>query len=238
MDKNLLIVQARMGSTRLPGKVLKEVCGKPLLEILLGRLKRATKVNEVIVATSIKEADTAIVELCHRLRTAVFQGSEEDVLNRYYEAAKFFKGTTVIRITADCPLMDPALVDQIIGSFKDCDYVSNTLERSFPKGLDVEVFSFEALERANQEASDPYDREHVTPYIRTHFKTKNIRYHEDRSSDRWTVDTPEDFELIQKILEKLYPSTPNFTTADIFHLLSQNPSWPRINQGSGHLSAR
>ncbi|SDF79780.1 cytidylyltransferase domain-containing protein [Sporolituus thermophilus] len=233
--KTVIISQARMSSTRLPGKVLKEVLGKPLLEYHIERLKRTKKADEIIIATTVNSADEPIAELCQRLNVLCYRGSEEDVLSRYYYAACEARADVVIRVTSDCPLIDPVVVDQVIEAFTACegyDYVANTLVRTYPRGMDTEVFSFVALERAFKEAVAAPEREHVTPYIYNHpelFKFKNIAYTTDQSRHRWTVDTVDDFRLIEKILLELYPDKPDFTMEDVLALFDRHPDWYFIN---------
>ena len=179
MDINVLaIVQARMGSTRLPGKVLKKINGKPLIEILLHRLSSSKKIDKIILATSKDQMNDSLTDTVKKLDFEVFRGSEDDVLKRYYEAAKFFKPQVVVRITGDCPIIDPQLVDNIIRQYyeHDVDYTSNTDPPTYPDGLDTEVFSFTALETAHKQATRPYEREHVTPFIRTNGQFKRLNY--------------------------------------------------------------
>jgi spore coat polysaccharide biosynthesis protein SpsF len=231
------IVQARMGSTRLPGKVLKEVLGKTLLEIELERIKRAELLDAIVVATTEKPTDRSIEEVCKLLEIPVFRGAEDDVLDRFYRAAKEQQAEVIVRLTADCPLIDPAIIDQVvtfyINNLPEYDYVSNTEARTFPRGMDVEVFSMEALEEAWQKAKKPEEREHVTPYIyrnRKLFDIGIVMRGTNEAKRRWTVDTPEDLELITKILEALYPEKPKFTIDDIFEVLEENPEWEKINE--------
>ncbi|WP_035100642.1 cytidylyltransferase domain-containing protein [Aneurinibacillus terranovensis] len=233
------IIQARMTSTRLPGKVLKTVLGKPLLQYQLERLMKSSMLDDIVVATTINTTDQPIVDLCKRLNVKYFKGSEKHVLSRYYEAAQMFQAEIVVRLTSDCPLIDPQVVDDVVNAFlqgaERYDYVSNTLTRTYPRGLDVEVFSMAALSEAYKMASSPVEIEHVTPYIYlppTHFRLGNIAYKEDKSFYRWTVDTPEDFELIKNIIEYLYPIHSDFTMQDVFQLLKQHPEWLLIN---GHV---
>ena len=216
--KTVIIDQARMTSTRLPGKVMKEVLGKPLLEYQIERLKRANEADQLVIATTTNDTDQPIVELCKRLGVAYYSGSEEDVLSRYYEAATEFGADVVVRVTSDCPLIDPAVVDKVIKHYKDnwdkYDYVSNTLTRTYPRGLDTEVFSYKVLQEAFFNAKEQSEREHVTPYICWHperYRLGNVFHHENQSQHRWTVDTPEDFELIKLILQELYPVSNKFT---------------------------
>lgn len=230
------IVQARMTSTRLPGKVLKEVLHKPLLSYQLERLRRVRNVDEIIIATTVNETDQPIVDWCQRESVPVYRGSEEDVLSRYYEAAAHYQADAVVRITSDCPLIDPHVVERIVRFYLDheqeIDYVSNTLERSYPRGMDTEVFSFQVLKQAYREGLMPADREHVTPYIYRNpekFRLASLTSEQDLSFHRWTVDTPEDFELVRRLLETLYPQNPEFTMSDALFLLERNPGWVQIN---------
>ncbi|WP_373532723.1 cytidylyltransferase domain-containing protein [Vampirovibrio sp.] len=237
----VLIVQARMTSTRLPGKVLMPVLGQPLLAYELARLQRCQLVDRWMVATTVNASDDPVAALCQTLEIPVFRGSENDVLGRYYGAALQAKAQTVVRVTADCPLIDPTVIDEIIQHFqaanfqpdqKALDYASNTLTRTFPRGLDAEVFSFSALEMAHREATEALHREHVTPFFYQQperFRLSAIEAPTNHSQHRWTVDTPEDFELIQRILEALYPRNPNFTTQDVLALLAQHPDWAKLN---------
>jgi len=234
MSKVGIIVQARMGSQRLAGKVLKEVRGKPLLEYQIERLRRVSLADELIVATTTSARDLSIVNICNHLEVPIFRGSEDDVLSRYYDAAKVYHLDTVVRVTADCPLIDPVIVDQVIRRFQEgaWDYVSNTLKRRYPRGMDTEVFAFEALQKSHQEAKAKPDREHVTPYIYRNpscFKLGEVVCDDDLSGYRWTVDTEDDFQLIRKMLEALYPSKMNFTLKDCLDLLSEHPDWHLIN---------
>ena len=235
-SKVVIIIQARMGSTRLPGKILKSVLQKTLLEYEVERLKRIKTPHQIVVATTTDKKDDAVEELCKKIKVETFRGSESDVLSRYFEAAKRFKANVVVRITADCPLIEPEIVDQAIQIFlqsaTSAAYVSNTIHRTFPRGLDVEVFSFEALKNAHENAKDQADREHVTPFIKRHTdlpNLKNILNDKDFSHYRWTVDTPEDFELIKRVLEALYPRNPNFHLNDVLKLLDLHPEWPKLN---------
>jgi len=234
--KIIAVIQARMGSTRLPGKVLKTVMSKTLLEYQLERVKRSLLINEIVVATTEKENDNSIVALCKQLGVQVYRGSENDVLSRYYGAAVEFKADIIVRLTSDCPLIDPIIIDQVIQLYLDqkteTDYTSNALVRSFPRGLDTEVFTFKALQNAHENASLERDREHVTAYIYTNkdkFQFANLKSVSNYGNHRWTVDTEEDFELVKRILEALYPSSPQFTMQDVLNLLEENPTWPQIN---------
>lgn len=235
----VIIVQARMTSTRLPGKVMKTVLGKPLLEYQVERLRRASTADLAVATTEI-EADGPIAELCERLAVPCFRGPEEDVLARYHGAAASLQADPVVRVTADCPVIDPAVVDRVVRYYLDLegeyDYVSNCLSRTFPRGMDTEVFSREALDGAFRDAVDPTDREHVTPFLYRHperFRLGNVRHTRDLSRHRWTVDTWEDFLLIREILEDLYPRDPAFGMEDILALFDGRPSLFRINAHVG-----
>lgn len=230
------IIQARMGSTRLPGKVLREVNGRSLLEYQIERIQQAKKIDQIIIATTIKDNDQPIVELCQKKKIDYYRGSEEDVLSRYYESALYNKVDVIVRLTSDCPIIDPVVVDQIVEEFlrtqPNVDYVSNTIERTYPRGLDTEVFSFEALEKAFKEATLQRDREHVTSYVYTHpqfFSLRGMKSNQDYSSHRWTVDTEEDFELIRLIISELYHPDKMFLIEDVIHLLQIHPEWKDIN---------
>jgi spore coat polysaccharide biosynthesis protein SpsF len=232
-----IIVQARMGSTRLPGKVLKPIAGRPMLSYQVERLRRVRLANAIVVATTTNLADVAIVEFCAAEGISCVRGSEGDVLSRYYDAARLISAEAIVRVTSDCPLICPELIDQMIGHFTDVtesfDYVSNMIKPSWPYGMAVEVFSAAALWEAHDKASAPDEREHVTPYIYWRpdkFRIKSVQMSPDLSHHRWTVDTPEDFELVSRILEVLYPKNPNFTLEDVLDLLSANPAWEYINR--------
>lgn len=232
--KTVIISQARMTSTRLPGKVLKQVLNKPLLEYHLDRLQRSRLADDVIIATTINESDEPIVDLCKRLGVGIYRGSEHDVLARYFEAASEYKADTIVRVTSDCPLIDSKVVDEVIAAYvnNNVDYVSNTLERTYPRGMDTEVFSFSALKSAYLEAGTVSEREHVTPFIYRNserFCIKNYSNKTDESKYRLTVDTLEDFTLISTVLESLYPQKAEFTLADILKLLNDNPYMAMIN---------
>ena len=234
--KTVAIIQARMGSTRLPGKILKEINGKSLLEYQIERIQRSKIIDDIVIATTNKEAEDPIIRLCMRLGISYFQGSEDNVLKRYYEAAILNKADTIVRLTSDCPLIDPVIMDDVIKYYilnrNSIDYCSNTIERTYPRGLDVEVFSFVALEAAFHNAVLSRDREHVTSYIYTNpnlFRVAGITNEIDLSQYRWTVDENEDFILIKKILKNLYIVNKEFLLKDIIQLLKENPEWNEIN---------
>ena len=233
--KVVAIIQARMGSSRLPGKVMRQVQGKPLLEYQLERIGKARLINKIVVATTTKETEKPIVDLCERLSVAIFRGPEDDVLTRYFDAATEQQAEIVVRLTADCPLIDPHTIDQALVKYltdvREYDYVSNTLKRTYPRGFDVEVFSMKALEQAFREAKEATYREHVTPYIYHHpdkFKLASFLNPIDLSSLRLTVDTEDDLELITRLLEHLYEKE-DFTMEDIIKSLQDKPEWASIN---------
>ncbi len=231
----LLITQARLGSTRLPGKVLKKIGGRSLLQIHLERLYKAKQVDKIVIATTNKEEDKAINDIAKELGFAVYRGSENDVLDRYYQAAKELSPLWIVRVTADCPLIDPELVDVVIEYAKenDADYCSNNLDERFPDGQDVEVFKFKCLERAWREASMNSEREHVTPYIRKNFNCLNYPLVENFSNVRMTVDEPADFELIKKLVEGLGTdkSWREYVNYIIFNQLGELNSSIKRNEG-------
>ncbi|AEG59494.1 cytidylyltransferase domain-containing protein [Desulforamulus ruminis] len=235
--KTVIIVQARMTSTRLPGKVLKEVFGKPLLEYQIERLKRVLLADEIIIATTINETDQPIVDFCNSVRIPCFRGSEGDVLSRYYNAAKSYKADIIVRVTSDCPLIDPMIIDKVIQFYiqneEKYDYVSNTLERTYPRGMDTEIFSYKALEEAFVNAKELPEREHVTAFIYRRpeqYRLGSVKQTTDQSQHRWTVDTPEDFRLIKKLLSSLYPLNHEFSMLDCLELLRKHPEWEKINK--------
>lgn len=234
--KIIAIIQARMGSTRLPGKVLKKVKDKPLLEYQLERIQQSQLINEIVIATTQNEKDRKIIEFCNARDIYVFQGSEDNVLERYFQVAKEYDADVIVRLTSDCPLIDSELIDEVIrlylNSEENVDYASNTLVRSYPRGLDIEVFSFKSLEQAYKQAVLKNEKEHVTPYIYNHpktFKLVNMESLVDFSYHRWTVDTEEDFELIRRIIEVTYPHTKDVKWKDIIQIMELNPSWYKIN---------
>jgi spore coat polysaccharide biosynthesis protein SpsF len=235
--KIVAIIQARMTSTRLPGKVMMPVLGISLLEHQINRLKRAKLITSICIACTENDQDEPIVNMANNLGVFLHRGSEFDVLSRYYEAALDLKADLIMRVTSDCPLIDPVELDKLVTSYfldnSDCDYLSTGLIRSYPRGMDAELFSFNALKIAYEKAKEPYQREHVTPYFYHNpndFKVKNFSFKEDQSKHRWTVDTLEDFELISKIIAELYPLNPNFTIYNVLSLLEKNPEWVSINQ--------
>lgn len=235
--KVVAIIQARLGSTRLPGKILKKVLDKPLLEYQIERVRRAKTIDQIIIATTINENDDSIIELCDKLYIPYYRGSEEDVLSRYYEAATKFHADVIVRLTSDCPIIDPNVIDKVVSCYlehqNEYDYVSNTLIRTYPRGLDTEVISYRILKQIYKEANEQIYREHVTTYLYNNyekFKLLNVQNDFNESKHRWTVDTKEDFYLIEKIIQELYPKNNNFSINDVLNLLQENPEWYYINQ--------
>ena len=231
------IIQARMGSSRLPGKVMmKDDNGQPLLYHVINQLQYCTKVKNLVIATTTNQEDDEIEEFANNNSLNIFRGKEKDVLDRYFQCAKKYSFLTIVRITADCPLIDPQIVDKVIGKFFSGEYdlATNTLVRTFPIGTDVEVFSFSALEKAWKNAQLPSEREHVTPYIRNkgNFKTTNVENDENISNLRLTVDRIEDFKLIKEILNDI-SSNPIYLD-DVLELFSRKPELIEINKHIDH----
>lgn len=239
MKKNIVcIIQARTGSSRLPNKIFLDLGGKKVLGRVIERVKDSRLVNKIVVASPDKKEDDVIEEYVKKNypEVGVYRGSENDVLNRYYQAARKFEADVVIRITSDCPLMDASVIDKVIQSFfdQDVDYASNVLaERNYPRGLDVEIFSFKVLERIWQEAKDDDDREHVTLYLRKHpeiFYTYSVLNEKNYSKYRLTLDQEEDYKIISLIYKKLLPQKENFGLLDIINLLKKEPELVEINK--------
>lgn len=238
MNKVIAIVQARMGSTRLPGKVLLNIQDKSILEHDILRIKQSKEIDEIVIATTTNDKDDKIVDEANRLGVKSFRGSEDDVLSRYYLAAKENNGDIIVRITSDCPLIDPNIIDDIIKFYKESDYdlVTNAgadlSKRTFPRGLDTEVFSFRVLKEAYNLAKKKYQKEHVTPYIYEKDKYKKYYYINDidYSKYRWTLDTEEDFELINEIYKGLYKGKHDFYLEDIVKFVEKDERLMSINQ--------
>ena len=234
--KYLVMIQARCGSTRLPNKVLKDLCGKPALQRMIERVQRSKLVDEVMVVTSIEKNNLPILKLCSELGVRVGVGSEDDVLDRFYQSAKLLKPEYVIRLTADCPCFDAELLDQAISEMdENSDYMAMTSE-SFADGLDLEIMKYTALEKAWREAEHSFEREHVTQYIVRRpetFKLQNfespIGYFGDH---RWTVDEPEDFEVVLRIYEHFLATEKKdeFSYKDILGFMSEHPEIKEINK--------
>ena len=231
--KVVALVQARMGSTRLPDKVMKPIGGVPMIELLLSRLSKSKEIDQITVATSMDERNLTLVDHIRKLGYACEQGSENDVLERFVQAARAYHADVVVRITGDCPLVDAELVDECIRQFKgsDVDYLSNTNPPTYPDGLDIEVFTFVALEQAAKETNKPFDREHVTPYLREpgRFKTGSMQYANDLSDLRWTVDEPVDFAVIENVFQYFHPDI-HFTWQEVLNLQQQQSELFSVNQ--------
>ena len=222
----IAIVQARMGSTRFPGKVLKKVSNLPVIQIIFERLNRSKKIDKIILATTTNKEDDLLEKLMNKIDFDVFRGSEKDVLSRYYQVAKICNAKNIVRITGDCPLVDSNIVDEVINLFHESnsDYCSNVNPPTFPDGLDVEIFNIDALEKAHLNAINPKYREHVTTYmIQDKSLQKSNLYHPtDHSEKRWTIDYREDFEIINKIFDYFHPDI-HFITDDILKLYKIKP---------------
>lgn len=232
--KVVAIIQARMGSTRLPGKVLMDLEGETVLARVVNRLRRTRLIDELLVATTDRPADDAIIEECRSLSVPVSRGDQDDVLDRYFRAAQTGRAEVVVRVTSDCPLIDPEITDKTIAAFLEerPDYASNALVRTYPRGLDTEVMSMAALGLAWQQARKPYERQHVTPYIYEHpteFKLLAVTEDADYSSYRWTVDAPEDLELVRAIYARL-KDNPMFGWRDVLDLLGREPALADLNR--------
>tara|TARA_B100000900_G_C20592588_1_gene722153 strand:- start:2193 stop:2915 length:723 start_codon:yes stop_codon:yes gene_type:complete len=232
----LAIVQARMGSTRLPGKVLKKVCNLPLIQILFERLNQSEKINKIICATTTNREDDLLEKVISKIGFDVFRGSEKDVLRRYYEVAKMYNAKNIVRITGDCPFVDPNIVDEVINLFikTNSDYCSNVIPPTFPDGLDVEIFNISTLEKTYLNAISPKHREHVTTYMieDQSLQKANFFHSVDHSEKRWTLDYEEDFEIINNVFNYFHPNI-HFKIDDILKLQITNP---KIFLNNNHIS--
>lgn len=232
--KIVAVLQARVSSSRLPGKVLRPILGRPMLTLQIERIRRARRLDHLVIATSEDAADDALRDACAAAGVDLFRGSLNDVLDRVYRAALPHDPTHLVRLTGDCPLADPEVIDEVIRAHIDGgnDYTSNTQPPTYPDGLDVEVARFEAFAQAWKDARLKSEREHVMPFLYNHperFRLGSVKAAVDRSSLRWTVDEPADFELVTGVYETLYPANPAFTTADILALLEREPALAVIN---------
>ena len=237
--KVVCLVQARVGSTRLPGKILKEICGKTILHHEIDRLKKCKEIDEIVIATTDKEDDDKIVNEAKKLSVKYFRGSENDVLSRFYYAAKENNADIVVRVTSDCPCIDFEILDKMLIYFKEkykekqVDYLSNTIKRTYPRGYDIEIFTFSALEKSYINAEKEYEREHVTPYIydkTNNFLKLSFENKDDYSEYRVTLDTIEDFIVIKNIFENLYYKNPYFKLNDVVQYLNDNLHIVDINK--------
>ena len=228
------IIQARMGSTRLPGKVMKDIGGETMLARVVWRARRAKLLDEVVVATTNKSTDAPIVSECGKLDVPVFRGDEHDVLDRYYRSAQANMAEAVVRVTSDCPLIDPEIIDDVVQAFLKAkpDYASNTLNHTYPRGLDTEVMTMASLERAWHESNKPYHRSHVTPYIYQNpdmFRLLSIKAEEDYSSHRWTVDTHEDLSFVRSVYGR-FDNQDTFSWHDVLKVLDREPELMELNR--------
>jgi spore coat polysaccharide biosynthesis protein SpsF len=224
-----------MGSTRLPGKVLKKIKEKSILDYIIERLEFCEKIDDIVLATTTAKKDDVLEKYAISKGVKYYRGDEEDVLSRYYEGAKKHKAGIIVRITSDCPLIDPEIIDDVISKHieEKADYTSNAIKRTYPRGLDTEVFNFNVLKESYENADRAYQREHVTSYIRENhekFKLQNIEASGKlkRPEIRITLDTKEDFELIEKIVSHF--DTLNFKTEDVIDFLDKNPNLLEINK--------
>ena len=236
------IIQARMSSTRLPGKVLLDLGGRPALERMLERVKRAATVNETVVATTVDSSDDPIVDLCKKIGVPVFRGSLPDVLDRYYQCAVQHHAEIVVRLTGDCPFIDPVLIDDVVNALvaESADFACNRLPppfaRSFPIGLDVEACTFDALQTAWKNATEKHDREHVLPYLYEvpgRFRVTQLQWQEDLGHLRWTLDTPQDLELLRELANRL-GSRNDFTWQEVLAVYQSDASLAAINAAVQH----
>ena len=235
----LAVVQARLGSTRLPGKALIEIAGRPMLSHVIARALAVRGVDQTVLATTVSPDDDALVELAWRERVPSVRGSVEDVLDRFHSALLEYPADSILRVTADCPLLDPEVSGLVVTDYlehrEEADYVSNVQPPTYPDGLDTEVFSAAALERAWREARLPSDREHVTTYIRHRrngFRIRNVAHGEDLSRHRWTVDEPRDLEFVRAVYAELAPDGPRiFGMREVLGLLRARPGLSALNAG-------
>ena len=233
--RTIAILQARMSSSRLPGKVLRPLGGRPMLARQIERVRRARLLDNLVVATSVEASDDAIAEFCAREKVDCHRGSLDDVLARFHGAARAFGPTDhVVRLTGDCPLSDPTIIDACVALHlaNGADYTSNAFDRNYPDGLDVEVVRFAALERIAREATEPYEREHVTPRLYRNpqtFSLDALKAPRDLSALRWTVDTPADFAFVERVFAELDAVKPAFGWLDVLALVNARPDIAAIN---------
>ena len=231
--KILAILQARCSSKRLPNKVMMDILGKPMIQHQIERIALSKKIDQLVIATSNQSEDNLLVEMCENINVNVYRGKLDDVLDRFYQSAKRYNADVVIRLTGDCPLIDPVLIDKVIEKhlIDKNDYTSNLDPESFPDGLDVEVFNFSILEEAWRYAVSLTDREHVTIYIRNkkNIKKGTLISEIDYSTMRWTVDEARDFEFVSEIYSQLSDKGNMFSSQDIYELLGKNPELQNIN---------
>lgn len=232
MNNIVAVIQARMTSSRLPNKVLLPLSGKPVLAHIVERIKQCKTLNKIIVATSNQECDNPIENWCRENEVLFFRGELLDVLDRYYQAATKFEATAIVRITADCPVIDPGIVDEVVTEYLADDFDYYSLSGEFPDGLDCQVFSYKTLKRAWMEAKLPSEREHVGPYMENNlhlFKVGNLNKFRDLSIHRWTLDEPEDYEFLKIVFNRLYHQERIFDHKDILELMKVEPTLMKIN---------
>lgn len=237
--KTVGIIQARMGSTRLSGKILRELAGKTVLAHVAERVGAAQRVDEVCIATTVGAIDDPVEVEAARLGVRCFRGSEDDVLSRYHGAAVASKADVIVRVTGDCPMFDSGVLDDMLACFHaglaetpPVDFMSNFIDRRFPRGLDAEIFTFRAIDRVHQIATRPNEREHVTPYIYHHpdeFVMRSYAAPEDRSKYRWTLDTDQDWQFMEQVFAELSRPDRPFTTQEVFDLLQRRPELAELN---------
>jgi spore coat polysaccharide biosynthesis protein SpsF len=228
------ILQARIGSTRLPNKVFADLVGRPLLWHVVERVRRSRQVQQIVVATTTNVGDNALEEWCQRSKISIYRGSEEDVLDRFYGAATWSRASIIVRVTTDDPFKDPQLIDQVVDVLmvEHLDFAYNNKPPSFPEGLDTEVFTYGALKIAHAESKDPFEREHLTQYFYRHperFKQRNISCEQNLSWLRWTIDTADDLEMARKVYEHLYREGDVFLMDEILKFLQEHPDISSIN---------
>lgn len=228
------VVRARIASSRLPGKTLLEAAGKTMLEHTLERLARSRLLGPIVVATTVLPEDDAVVDLCRAVGVPCFRGSADDVLDRVYSCAKEYAMEHVAHFGADNPLIDPAVCDEILEVYVSgsWDYVTNNLPPTYPDGQEVEVTSFDVLERVWADAREPHHREHMLTYLWEHrgrFRIRNVERRPSLADERWTLDHPEDYELVRAIFEALYPSRPGFSVDDVLGFLDARPELREVN---------
>ncbi len=241
-ERTVAIIQARMGSSRLPGKVMLEIAGQPMLTHVVRRARQAASLDGVVVATTTDPGDDPVADYCRSHEILFYRGDPQDVLDRYYQTAKTFDAREIVRLTADCPLIDPSVIDLVVKRFRhnNVDFAANRLpppwHRTYPIGLDIEVCTFAALERAWQEADQPHQREHVTPYLYEEpdrFKILLVDHEPDYGNHRWTVDTVEDLALVREIFARFSPEE-DFSWTAVLALLEREPSLAAINANVRH----
>jgi spore coat polysaccharide biosynthesis protein SpsF len=233
--RTVAIIQARMASSRLPGKVLADLAGQPMLARVVRRARRADRLDGVAVATTIDPSDDPVEELCRALRAPCTRGHRTDVLGRYMQAAGEWDAQAIVRLTADCPLIDPEVIDRTVAAFQETepspDYASNRLRRTYPVGLDVEVVTRAALARAAEEATEDYQREHVTPYLYEQpgrFRLVAVESGGDCGAMRWTVDTQADLDFVREVYGR-FDGRDDFTWREVLQLLEREPELREIN---------